>query len=128
MCGEVTCNDGRGCSGRGACLFAIGSVEPTCLCDDGWDGNDCKTSIGLETLVYGLGIGGGTVAALLVLGTVVWFVRLLGSDSVTSPITFLMHSRWKGAHTHVVDFGLQAPVRQATGYRSRVTPTGPPFC
>ena len=99
------------------------------MCDDGWEGSDCSSSIGVKTLVYGLVIGGGTLGGLLVLGTLVWFSRLLSSGIIQTPSLALQQSRLKHAHAISVEVSSNVhipnrhiPSRHLGGYRSRITP------
>jgi hypothetical protein len=69
----------------------------------------------------------GTLAGLVVLGMLVWFARLLSSESVMSPWAVAQQRRWrKSSQTHIIDVGrsAQQPAR-ITGYRSRVVPNAP---
>eukprot|EP00966_Prymnesium_polylepis_P106933 2476209-Prymnesium_polylepis.1 len=79
----------------------------------------------MQTLIYSLSIGGGVVGGLLVVGTLVWFSRLMSSGTVQTPSSALQHSRWKHAHAMHIDLStpVHIPTRHgAQGYRSRITP------
>ncbi|KAL1528664.1 hypothetical protein AB1Y20_010001 [Prymnesium parvum] len=127
--GGVTCSVFScqgGCSGRGSCVVGLGSTKPSCICDDGWEGPDCSTSVGVQTLIYSLAIGGGALGGLLILGALAWLVRLLSAGTMQTPGTAFQQHRWKTAHAVSFDGSAAVwyPSRHTNnqGYRSRITP------
>ena len=111
-CGAIQCPDA--CSGHGACeLQADG--RPACVCEPGWELDNCSDNAGARALQLAAAFGGGILGLLLCLGLMQYLIRMGNSGRLDGPADVAMRSRWRAKHhsTRVATLPVHTPKRAA---------------
>ena len=94
-CSTMECPNG--CSGHGSCAVDDDGV-PACVCDSGWEKDDCSDGVGRRNLIYGIAFGGTALLLLLCAAAVLRCLHLLSTGAMDGPGDAMMRQRWQRAH------------------------------
>jgi hypothetical protein len=99
-CEDLDCPTAREdqvCSGYGTCEVNDAGTGVVCNCVYGWDGADCNTNAGLQSLIWSLSVGLGLLLVVVAVGMVLYFMRNKAAGRFVGPGDSLRRRRWTRA-------------------------------